>query len=164
MRLTAHGIAADLPRGWEGTIVAENADVVSAQVRSFAADATAPGVFPVAQFATFPLPAEHSDFGSTAVETMGPDDVFVSLLEYGPDEAGSALFAEQGLPRRLSPRDFSPRTLQRTLRGHAGFQHFFTEGGRAFCLYIVLGGVADAAALVARVEEVLATIHIARRR
>jgi hypothetical protein len=163
MRIAAHGLAAVLPPGWEGSIAAEPQETVTAQVRRFAAGAASPEVFPVAHFATFALPADRSDFGGSAVELMGPSDVFVSLLEYASEEAGSALFASRGLPRRLDPRWFSARTLQRTRRGQAGFQHFFHEGGRAFCLYIVLGGVHDAVTLVRRAEQVLATVQIQER-
>ena len=164
MRLAAHGIAAHLPPGWEGAIASERADVVTAAARAFSAASTpAPHVLPVAHFSTCALPALRSDFGAEVVETMQASDVFVALLEYGPEEAGSALFAHQGLPRRLDPRQFSPRQLQRTLRGQAGLQLFFTENGRAFCLYIVIGDAGDAHLLVRRVEQVLATLDIEER-
>jgi hypothetical protein len=123
----------------------------------------APAVLPVAHIATFGLPAARSDFGAAAVAGMGPDDVFISLLEYAPEEATSELFARWGVPRRLDPRQFSPWQLQRTVRGQSGLQVFFNEGGRAFCLYIVLGNAADAHRLVRRAEQVLATIEIEER-
>lgn len=163
MKLAAHGIAADLPAGWEGTIAAEAADLLQTQMQAFSATERAPVVLPVAHIATFGLPAVRSDFGAAAVEHMGPDDVFVSLLEYAPEEAGSALFSHRGLPRRLDPRAFSPAMLQRTVRGQSGLQLFFNEGGRAFCLYIVLGDAEDAHRLVRRAEQVLATIDIEER-
>lgn len=163
MRLAAHGIAAHLPAGWEGTIASEQRDLVEAQMHAFGVVEHAPEVLPVAHFATFGLPAARNDFGAQAVEHMGPDDVFVALLEYAPAEATSALFSHQGLPRRLDPRAFSPRTLQRTVRGQSGLQVFFNEGGRAFCLYIVLGDAGDAHRLVRRVEQVLATVQIQER-
>jgi hypothetical protein len=53
--------------------------------------------------------------------------------------------------------------LQRTVRGQAGLQVFFNEGGRAFCLYIVLGDARDAHRLVRHLEQVLATIEIEER-
>jgi hypothetical protein len=109
---------------------------------------------------TFALPSERGDFGSHAVDLMGPDDTFVALLEFGPEEVGTALFAAQGLPRRLDPRRFSGRALQRSLPGQAGWQHFFTEGGRPFCLYVVLGDGDDALHQVRRVEQLLATIEV----
>ena len=60
--------------------------------------------YPVAQFATFPLPDDIGDFGSGAVTLMGPQDVFASLFEYGPESVGTALFARQGRPARALAR------------------------------------------------------------
>jgi hypothetical protein len=159
VKLAAHGLAAALPAGWEGTITAEHRAMVQARALATAASA-APTTWPVAQFATFPLPAIRDDFGGEAVEAMGPDDVFISLLEYGPEEVSSALFSDVGLPRRLDPRAFGPRMLQRRIAGHAGLQVFFNDNGRAFCLYVVLGNAEDAHRLVRRAEQVLATIEI----
>lgn len=169
MRLAAHGVAARLPSGWEGTIAGSEqavpADALGVHAAGPPGDhaATRPQVLPVAHFATFALPAERGDFGSNVVDTMRGGDAFVSLVEYGAEEAGTALFAARGLPRRLDPRAFSPRMLQRTLAGQSGLQLFFTEGKRAFCLYVVLGDATDAHRLVRRVEQVLATIEIGQR-
>ncbi|MTV27461.1 hypothetical protein FTX61_18880 [Nitriliruptoraceae bacterium ZYF776] len=115
---------------------------------------------PVLHAGTFALPADRGDFGSGAVELMREDDSFVALLEYGPEEVGTALYAAQGLPRRLDPRTFSSRSLQRQISGQAGWQHFFTENGRPFCLYIVLGDRNDANLQVRRIEQLLAEIVI----
>ena len=164
MRLAAHGIAAELPRGWEGSIAAEDVDSVVRSAQAFAeTDTLPPLVLPVAHFATCALPAVRSDFGAEIVETMGTADVFVSLLEYDPEDAAAPLFAQQGLPRRLDARWFSPRNLQRTLRGQAGLQVFCNEGGRAFCLYIVIGDAQDAHLLARRAEQVLANLQIDAR-
>ena len=163
MKLAAHGITADLPDGWEGAISAESQERLQAQAHALGPPGQPSDARPVAHFATFGLPAERSDFGGTVVGGMRPDDVFVSLLEYGPEEAGSALFSRRGLPWRLDAGDFSPRMLQRGVRGQSGLQVFFTERGRAFCLYVVLGADADRARLVRRVEQVLATIQIEDR-
>lgn len=169
MRLAAHGLGARLPRGWEGTIAGQAQELPdSALAGARSATGPPPGagrpeVLPVAHFATFALPAERGDFGSGVVDRMRRTDAFVSLVEYGPEEAGTALFSAQGLPRRLDPRAFSRRMLQRTLAGQSGLQLFFTEGDRAFCLYIVLGDADDAHRLVRRVEQVLATIEIGPR-
>lgn len=160
MKLAAHGLAAALPTGWEGTISAEPQALVEAQTLAGAARATAPTTTPVAQFATFPLPAGRDDFGGAAVEAMGPGDVFIALLEYGAEEVSAALFSDVGLPRRLDPRAFSPRMLHRRIPGHAGLQRFFHDTGRAFCLYVVLGNADDAHRLVRRAEQVLATVEI----
>jgi hypothetical protein len=164
VRLAAHGLAAQLPSGWEGSIAAERQDLVATAAQAFsAAGAPPPQTLPVAHFATCALPAVRSDFGAEIVEQMAAGDVFVALLEYGPEEAGSELFAHEGIPRRLDPRRFSPAQLQRTLPGQAGFQLFFHERGRAFCLYIVLGDSSDAHLQVRKVEQVLANLVIEDR-
>jgi hypothetical protein len=156
MRVAAHGIAAELPDRWEGAIRAEREDALSAA----AADHR---VYPVAHLSSFGLPGRRGDFGSGAVEAMGRDDDFVALVEFGEAEVDSNLFASKGLPRRLDPRRFSPRSLQRMLPGQTGMQHFFTVGGRAFCLYVVLGDRDDAHLHVRRVERVLAGLTIQDR-
>ena len=167
MRVAAHGVAARLPSGWEGSIAGQHQALPASAIAAATVDhepgAGRPDVLPVAHFATFALPSTRGDFGSNVVDLMQGTDAFVSLVEYGPEEAGTALFAQHGLPRRLDPRAFSPRMLQRTLAGQSGLQIFFTEAGRAFCLYVVLGDANDAHRLVRRVEQVLATIEIEGR-
>jgi hypothetical protein len=162
------GALADLPPGWEAAIRAEPAEVGPLRAGATSPltppQAADPETFAVAHFATFALPATRDDFGAQAVEQMQTSDAFVALLEYAAEEADSALFANQGLPRRLNPRAFSPRQLQRTLGGQAGFQWFFNEGGRAFCLYVVLGDAGDAHRLVRKVEQVLTALTIEARR
>jgi hypothetical protein len=64
------------------------------------------------------------------------------------------------MPRELGPEEFSARQLQRTLRGQGGVQRFFVEEGRAFCLYVVLGGLEDRGRVVPRVNAVLTAITI----
>ncbi|MFA9429554.1 hypothetical protein [Egicoccus sp. AB-alg2] len=160
MQLRGHGLRAQLPRGWEGRIRREAAADELPEGQFAAAAAASDESPPVMHLATFALPGERGDFGSGAVDLMADDDAFVALLEYGPEEAGTPLFAAQGLPRRLDPRAFSNRSLQRAMRKQAGWQHFFTEAGRAFCLYVVLGDGGDANRQVRRVEEVLAQVTI----
>jgi hypothetical protein len=157
MRIAAHGLGADLPDGWEGTIRVERDDDLRA------AGVAGGRAFPVAHLASFALPDERGDFGSGAVDHMTAADDFVALLEYGPEEVGTALFSGDGLPRRLDPRRFSSRALQRTLSGQAGLQHFFSHGGRAFCLYVVLGDAQDTHRHVRSVERVLAGVEIEER-
>lgn len=163
MRLRAHGIGADLPLGWEGGIRAETAVQASGGMRTSEHEGRAPSAHPVAHFATFPLPAERGDFGGDVVPLMTGTDVFVALLEYGPSEVGSALFARDGMPRRLDPRAFHRGGLHRTLAGQAGYQEFFTENGRPFCLYVVIGDAEDAHRQARRIEQVLATVEIEPR-
>ena len=110
--------------------------------------------------ATIPLPANRGDYGSGVVERLGPHDVFVSVLEFGTQAANTALFSGlRGVPG-LTPDAYRPRQLQRTIRGQAGVQRFFTTAGRAFCLYSVIGGYANRVALTARANEILGSIRV----
>ena len=120
--------------------------------------------YPVGQFATFPIPDDIGDFGSGAVTLMGPSDVFASLFEYGPESVGTALFARQGRPTGFSEADFSPMTLRRGIPGQSGTQWFFTEAGRPFSFYAVLGSHALRAALVPRVNTLLDVVDGEPRR
>ena len=143
----AHGIGVNLPSGFEGRI--------------FRRPGTGPEVAcTVAQFATFALPEEVGDFGGGAVQLMGDTDVFAALFEYGPDSVGARLFARQGMPRTLGTGDFQPYVLRRGLPGHSGTQWFFTEAGRPFTLYVVLGSHARRAALVPRANALLSRVAV----
>jgi hypothetical protein len=145
--LRAHGIAARLPEGFEGRIF----------VRPHLEGETA---HPVAHFATFPLPQEVADFGGGAVTLMGPNDIFAVLFEYGPESVGRELFARHGMQRSLSAGDFRPTLLRRGLGGQSGTQWFFTEAGRAFTFYAVLGSHARRGVLVPRVNSLLAALTV----
>jgi hypothetical protein len=149
-RLSRSGVSVDIPSGWEG-------DISGGDFRLLADDAREPTVL---QVASFPLPAERGSFGVGAVELMSGQDVFMTLFEYGPENAGTPLFASQGPPRSVAPGDFHRDALQFGIPGQSGLQYFFTERGRAFCLYIVLGSHIDRADLVPQVNTVLATLEI----
>src|ERR1044071_7562123 len=100
-RLTAHGVAVEVPPGWEGRIVRRpNANPLE-QAHA------------VVHLASFPLPEARGDFGIGVTELMRSGDVFVSLFEHGPESRGQPLFAAQGVPH-LTPDLFSPGRLQRT--------------------------------------------------
>ncbi len=114
----------------------------------------------MANFATFALPADVGDFGSGAVNLMGPSDIFATLFEYGPESLGKPLFARQGMPRILSPDDFRPYVLRRGLNGQSGSQWFFTEAGRPFTLYVVLGSHVRRSLLVPRVNDLIGTLSV----
>ena len=64
------------------------------------------------------------------------------------------------MPRELDPGCFSPYQLPRTIAGQAGTQVFFHEGGRAFCLYVVLGSHAGRAEVMPLVNQVVETLKI----
>ncbi|HEX5615923.1 MAG TPA: hypothetical protein VFZ83_12295 [Acidimicrobiia bacterium] len=150
LRLAAHGLDVALPAGWEG------------RIRRRAATAPGERTYPVVHLATVPLPEERGDFGGFVVDTLAGDDVFVTLFEYGPESVEKPLFATRGLPRQLRADHFSPRRLQRSLPGQTGCQIFFTEGGRAFCLYVVLGDRRQLARGVARVNALLADVRVTK--
>ncbi len=148
MRVERHGLSAEVPAGWD------------ARVYRRAPDGTQATTHAVLHAASFPLPADRGDFGSGAVERMRRGDVFVALVEYHPDAADTTLFARRGLPRRLPPESFGPNKLQRALPGQAGMQRFFHAGGRAFCLYVVLGDDRRRDALLPPVHRLLATLAL----
>jgi hypothetical protein len=145
--LRAHGIEAALPGGFEGRIFVRPAigDEVS---------------YPVAQFATFALPDQVGDFGGGATTLMGVNDIFAVLFEYGPESVGRRLFARQGMPRSLTTGDFRTTVLRRGLGGQSGTQWFFTEAGRPFTLYVVLGSHARRGALVPRVNRLIGALAV----
>ena len=140
-RIGAHGIDGRLPDGFEGRIF----------VRPAPAEG---GPIPVAQFATFPLPDDVGDFGGGAVTLMGPTDIFAVLFEYGPESVGTGSSPARGCPGALTAGDFQPyRAAPRASRGQSGTQWFFTEAGRPFTLYVVLGSHALRPSLVPRVND-----------
>jgi len=149
MKVERLGLTVDVPAGWD--------------LRVFRRPAVAGGtVNPVVHVANFPLPDDRGDFGSGVVERMRPEDVLVVLFEYDAEATATPLFARRGRPRP-SPADFSQRQLQRTLPGQSGVQYFYSEAGRAFCLYVVLGSHARRAALVPAVAALLERLTVVAR-
>jgi hypothetical protein len=150
MRVSAHGLELDVPRGWEARI--QRRDVV----------AFGEATQPIVHLANFPLPEQRGDFGAGVVETMRDRDTFVVLFEYGSESVGTALFRHQGVPR-LTPRHFNARRLQRTIPGQVGTQLFFTAGNRAFCLYAVVAGTRNVPVAVADVNRTARSLRIEAR-
>lgn len=118
---------------------------------------------PIAHFGTFPLPQAIPDFGGGVTQNMGPDDVFAVLFEYGPESLGTALFAARGIPAFLGIDDFYPFLLRRPAGGQSGTQWFFTEQGRPFTFYAVLGSHVRRPVLVPEVNQLLQQISISPR-
>lgn len=156
MRIQAHGLAIDLLAGWDARIRRLAAAATTA-VNSVTSLIT---VHPVLHAADFALPEKRGDFGSGVVDIMRPTSTFIALVEYHPDNTATALFANAGPPRSISADAFSPHQLQRTIRGQAGVQRFFSAEQRAFCLYVVIGSMANRAQLVPKVNAALAGIRI----
>ncbi len=163
LQLAAHGIATRLPPGWEGRISRRDTTLAGVGEDAKAQFHPEERTYPIAHFANFALPADVADYGSGAVELMTASNLFIVLLEFGPESVGTALFAAQGLPRNLSPDRFTPNQLQRTIRGQSGYQTFFTEAGRPFCLFVALGSHSNRAALVREANHVLAATTITPR-
>jgi hypothetical protein len=165
--LAGHGLRIALPHRFEARLYLRDRDEAAAATGPAALHPAAFGhpdesMNPVLHVANFALPPGRGDFGTGAVERMGPAHVFAALLEYDACEAGRPLFAERGLPRPVA-RDFAPNALQRRLPGQLGVQRFFTDQGRAFCLYVVLGSRGHAASLVPQLHDVLDGVRIDAR-
>ncbi len=150
MKVVRHGLGVVTPRGWE------------VQIFRRADDGDGSTAWPVLHAATIPLPSQRGDFGAGAVELLGDHDVLVSLVEFEPQSVHAPLFSRRGFPRPR-PSEFHPEQLQRTLPGQSGCQWFFNENGRAFCLYVVLGGHAQRVRLVPRVQALLESITVGGR-
>ncbi len=150
LQLREERIDIDVPPGWDV--------LVSRATRFRERDRSTSN--PLVHAANFPLPARRGDFGSGVVELLGSVDLFVSLFEYGPESVGQPLFASEGLPRHIDPELFDPRALQRVIPGQAGYQRFFTENGRPFCLYVVLGGYANRRNLAPSVQRFLEGLDV----
>ncbi len=151
MRLSRYGLSVDGPPGWEARIFRREPDGPDEVTH------------PVLHACTRPLPAARGDFGGGVVDLLDTEDVFVSLVEFGSEVAGTGLFAPQGRPR-LRPSHFGPNRLQRSVPGVSAAQHFFTEGDRAFCLFVVLGSHARRMALTPRAESLVAGLAVTDRR
>lgn len=144
MRLAAHGIALDLPTGWDGRIWSRE------------------GGGPVVHAANVPLPPSDGDFATLATQSLPAAGVVVVLVDYGTADAGTPLY-DNPAPARIDPGELRPQTLLRRRPGQRGLQRFFTSGGRAMCLYVVVGSAAHAPDLAAAVSGVLATLRVTGR-
>lgn len=147
MILSHSGITVELPAGWEGAIrppgPSENGSVQ----------------YTLTHLANFPIPPVRGDYGSGAVDNMQNGDVFIVLLEFGPDSAGTALFSGDR-PPFLRASDFDREMLQHRVPGQGGCQRFFTEAGRSFCLFVVVGDYIDRTEVLPQINNVLAGIGI----
>ena len=151
MLVSRFGLSATARPGWDTRIFRRAADTELGEV-----------THPVLHACTRALPAERGDLGGGVVEVLRAQDVFIALVEFGSDMAGHGLFGPRGVPR-LAPSQFGPDRLQRVVPGRSAAQHFFTEGGRAFCLFVVLGSHARRMALVPRAAQVVGGFAITDR-
>ena len=104
----AHGITVDAYPGWDVRIRKRPAsdEMVPVVAGSrFAGTPMSGYTFPVMHLSNFALPEVRGDYGSGAVDVMGPNSILVCLLEFGPESTHTAMFPEGSLPA-LSARDF----------------------------------------------------------
>lgn len=146
-KLTRSGVEIELPDGWDGRIYRREAEEGTVTRRAMHA-------------ANFALPTNVGDYAVGAIEQMQESDMLVVLLEFDPDSAGQGLFANEGLPRTMSADDFSPSAMPRAVPGRTAAQWFFSDRGRAFCLYVVLGSHRDRASLLPLANTVVRTIRV----
>jgi len=163
-KITAHGLSAETPAGWDGQIYVRRPLPAEELLQTAAADdgLEAPigeSTAPIVHLANFALPADRADFGGGAVELMESGAVFIALIEHDPAVVDTPLF-QHPVPWPLSPDDFSPEQMQRTLPGQAGVQRFFATNGRAFCLYAVIGSYRTRALLTDIVNDALSQVEI----
>ncbi|MGG5257954.1 hypothetical protein [Phycicoccus avicenniae] len=166
MRRSGYGLSVEVPTGWSAAIGRRPGDddaVLSA--RGIAPPAASAGrdaapverTLPVAHLCSRAIPSGTGDFGAGLVELLTGEDVFIALVEYGSDLAGTGLFERSGWPR-LAPSQFSPNRMFRQLPGRSASQHFFSVADRAFCLYTVIGEHSRRMASVPRAAGVVRTL------
>jgi hypothetical protein len=155
--LSGAGISVDLPAGWGGEISSE-------QTTALGSDGTEPPPgarrSSVVHLANFVLPQHRGTFGDGAVELMTFGDVLMVLYEYDSSAAETGLFAHLGTPGPVKVGDFDRYNLQRTIPGQSGIQLFFSEAGRAFCWYIVVGSHFDRIDSLPMINHILGSLVI----
>lgn len=146
MRLDAHGIQIELPKGWSGRLFSRGYGVATLHAGNFT------------------LALEDGEFGDRSTGAMSDGAMFIALTEYRPGaglKPGTGLFAAKRIPRRLDPTALKSTGLAHPRPGQAGMQHFFTVSGRPFCLYVVLaGGRSARRRQLSHLDHVLSSLRI----
>ena len=147
MRLADRGLALEVPRGWEARI--------------FVPSAPAPAVnLPVVHASSVALPLARSSFATEATPLLGASGVLIALVEFESALADAGLYAARGVPARLRGEDLDPAALQLPHPRQGAVQRFFSDAGRAFCLYVVAGLGPALAERLARANDVLASLRV----
>ena len=146
-RLEGHGIALELPHAWEGRI--------------FLPDLPPPALnLPVVHATDRPLAMPRSTFAPELAARAGAEGTLLALVEYEPALADRGLFAGPAPRRPIVRDDLHPAALQVPNPGQEGRQWFFSDAGRAFCLYLVVGIGRGLEARLRRVDELLSSLRI----
>ena len=144
MNVRDHGIAIQVPEGWEARMVKRGGGALL-------------------HVATFPLLDSDGDFGAAATGRMRHGDAFAALVEYvdpATIRPGVGLYAARR-PPVPAYHEFAPMALQVTRPGQLGWQRFFTESGRTCCLYaVVKPGAGRPQKLVRSLAGVLSTLRV----
>jgi hypothetical protein len=169
-QISAYGIIATLPTGWDGAIY-----------QFVDPDMTPTPVLHAASF-TLPTDDQEADLGDFAIAELDNGDVFVSMVEYLPDtltyrggidstdptvfggsmlQPANSLYEAAGLPGPYSASDFDIGTVIGTTPASnpGGVQSFFRASGRIFCLYAVIGS-RGSGSQIAAVNNLISTLRI----
>jgi hypothetical protein len=150
-RLSSRGIAITVPRGWEGRI--------------FVPDLAPPAInLPILHLTDTVLTTERSSYAPELAARAGGAGILVALLEFDHRLADVGLYEPQGLRLPLARDRFHQKALQFPSRVQEGHQRFFSEGGRAFCLYVVLGTGPGVDRRLDQANRALASLEIRPRK
>ncbi|MCL1595568.1 MAG: hypothetical protein M3132_14570 [Actinomycetia bacterium] len=146
------GFAVDVPAAWEVNIRPESAMLLSGD----------DGVIEpaVLHMANFQLPQELAEYGDELYTDLGPADVFVAVIDFGPLAADQGLFGHKGMQLPLALEDFSEDAAVRGLQGGTAAQQFFQASGRGYCLYVVIGSHRERADVLLELNTVLASVEM----
>jgi hypothetical protein len=128
--IQAQGLTIRPSSGWEATIYQRPA-------------AVGERTYPIVHASTVPIPVNRGDYGGGLVELLGPQDVFVSFLEFGPEAVGTPLFSSLSAVPGLTPDAYRPRQLQRTI-----------------VLYSVIGSFSNRIPLTDRANQLIGTFSV----
>ncbi len=158
-RLDAHGLSVPLLAGWDIRILQRKEPAVMWDGMN--PTPTGGWVYPMIHAATIPMPPLGGDYGSHVVPLLGPSDIFMAMVEFAPEEAGTALFTP-GMPV-LRGAQFNRDAMQRVMPGMSGAQQFFTIQGRAFSLLCVVGSHLRRNRLAATAQTLFSKIEVEPR-
>jgi hypothetical protein len=145
--LSRQGISIRLPHGWEGRI--------------FVPDLPPPALnLPVLHATDQPLTMGRSTFAPELAARAGGVGTVIALVEFDPHLADEGLYAAQGLSLPVRRTDLHPKALQVPDEQQEGRQFFFSLGGRAFCLYVVVGTGPGLPDRLARLNQGLGALRI----